>query len=192
VARGTFRIYLGAAPGVGKTFAMLSEGNRRAERGTQVLIGHLNTRGRARTEEQQGSLPSCPLEHVIDRHPSVVLIDDIAERDRWRQVDQILGAGIDVVATMNVQHIASLADVVQRVTGKTVDDVVPDAFVRSADQVELVDISPEALRRRLAHGNVFPASEVDAELADYFRPGNLAALRELALLWVADRVDRDL
>ena len=151
MARGTFRLYLGAAPGVGKTYAMLSEGNRRAARGTTVVIGHLNTRGRAKTIEQVGILTTAPITGMIEQKPEVVLVDDIAEANRWQLVDQILEAGIDVVATMNVQHIASLADVVHRVTGRSVDEVVPDSFVRSADQVELVDISPEALRRRLAH-----------------------------------------
>lgn len=192
MARGTFRIYLGAAPGVGKTYAMLGEGNRRAARGADVVIGHLQTRGRHLTEAQVGALPTVPLDAVIARHPAVVLVDDLAGPGRWRQVEAILDAGIDVISTMNVQHIASLADVVERITGVSTTDTVPDAFVRSADQVELVDLSPEALRRRLAHGNVYPAEDVDSALADFFRPGNLAALRELALLWVADRVDREL
>ena len=212
MARGILRIYLGAAPGVGKTYAMLDEGARRRERQTDVVIGVVETHGRPQTAARAAGLEIVPprlgdrdgvtvgeldLDRVIARRPQVVLVDDLAHTNapggrhakRWQDVDELLDAGIDVIATVNVQHLDSLVDVVEQITGTAEPDTVPDSFVRHADQIELVDMSPEALRRRLAHGNVYPADAVDAALADFFRPGNLAALRELALLWVADRVE---
>lgn len=210
--RGSLRIYLGAAPGVGKTFAMLNEGRRRAQRGTDVVVGYVETHGRARTAEQLGDLEVVPrrrmtyrgsefdemdLDAVLARRPELALVDELAHTNvggsrngkRWQDVEELLAAGIDVVTTVNVQHLASLNDVVERITGVVQRETVPDDVVRSAQQIELVDMTPEALRRRLAHGNVYAAEKVDAALTNYFRPGNLAALRELALLWVADRVD---
>jgi len=210
--RGLLRIYLGAAPGVGKTYAMLDEGQRRRERNTDVVIGVIDAHGRPQTAARTVGLEVVPprvvdgahgpiheldVAAIIDRAPRVVLVDDLAHSNapgsrhakRWQDVNELLDHGIDVVTTVNVQHLDSMLDVVERITGQREADTVPDSFVRSADQIELVDMSPEALRRRLAHGNVFPADTVDAALADWFRPGNLAALRELALLWVADRVE---
>ena len=210
--RGTLRIYLGAAPGVGKTFAMLNEGRRRRERGADVVVGLVETHGRARTFEQIGDLEVVPrrvvqhrgatldemdVEAILARRPSLVLVDELAHTNapgsrhdkRWRDVDDLLGAGIDVIGTLNIQHLESLHDVVERITGVRQRETIPDQAVRTADQIELVDMAPEALRRRLAHGNVYGADKIDAALANYFRPGNLAALRELALLWVADQVD---
>ncbi|HAP76636.1 MAG TPA: histidine kinase [Acidimicrobiaceae bacterium] len=215
MARGVLRIYLGAAPGVGKTYAMLNEGRRRAARGADVVIAVVETHGRARTLEQIGDLPIVPrrsvqyrgatfeemdVDAVIARAPQVALVDELAHTNtpgmrnerRWQDVVALLDAGIDVVSTVNVQHLESLNDVVERITGVVQRETVPDAVVRNADQIELVDMSPEALRRRLAHGNVYPPERVDTALANYFRPGNLAALRELALLWVADRVEESL
>lgn len=215
MARGTLRIYLGAAPGVGKTYAMLNEGYRRAERGVDVVVGFVETHGRPQTIQQLRSLEVVPrttvshrgatfeeldVDAVLARRPSLLLVDELAHTNapgmrhekRWQDVDQLLAAGIDVVSTVNVQHLESLNDVVLRITGIAQRETVPDSFVRSADQIELVDMSPEALRRRLAHGNVYRPEKVDAALANYFRPGNLAALRELALLWVADRVEDSL
>jgi two-component system sensor histidine kinase KdpD len=215
VARGILRIYLGAAPGVGKTFAMLNEGVRRAARGTEVVVGFVETHGRVNTAEQIAGLDVLPrrsvpyrdstfeemdLDAVLALHPDLVLVDELAHTNtpgmrhekRWQDVDVLLAAGIDVISTVNVQHLESLNDVVQRITGVSQRETVPDSFVRQADQIELVDMSPEALRRRMAHGNIYPAEKVDAALANYFRPGNLGALRELALLWVADRVDESL
>jgi two-component system, OmpR family, sensor histidine kinase KdpD len=213
--RGKLRIYLGAAPGVGKTFAMLNEGRRRLARGTDVVVGLVETHGRANTAAQVGDLEVVPrrkLVHrgrefeemdtdaVIERRPQVVLIDELAHTNvpgsrhekRWQDIDEILDAGIDVVSTLNIQHLESVNDVVEQITGVTQHETIPDAVVRAAEQVELADMTPEALRRRMAHGNIYPAERVDAALANYFRPGNLAALRELALLWVADRVDASL
>ncbi|MDO8363252.1 MAG: DUF4118 domain-containing protein [Actinomycetota bacterium] len=215
MARGTLRIYLGAAPGVGKTYAMLNEGNRRAARGADVVVGYVETHQRAQTKAQIGDLEVIPrisvthrdagfeemdLDALLARKPAVALVDELAHTNapgvrntkRWQDVEELLAAGIDVISTVNVQHLESLNDVVQRITGIVQRETVPDAFVRSADQIELVDMSPEALRRRMAHGNVYPPEKVDAALANYFRQGNLAALRELALLWVADRVEESL
>ncbi|MEQ1873011.1 MAG: DUF4118 domain-containing protein [Ilumatobacteraceae bacterium] len=212
MARGTFRIYLGAAPGVGKTYAMLNEGRRRAHRGTDVVIGYVETHERPQTIEQMGDLELIPrqqvayrdsmfeemdLDAILRRHPAVVLVDELAHTNtpgvrhtkRWEDVEELLAAGIDVISTVNIQHLESLNDVVHRITGVAQRETVPDSFVRQADQIELVDMSPEALRRRMAHGNIYKAAKVDAALANYFRPGNLGALRELALLWVADRVE---
>src|SRR4051795_1563203 len=215
VDRGSLRIYLGAAPGVGKTFAMLGEAHRRASRGTDVVIGLVETHGRRRTAEQLEGLEVLPrrqvthrgvtlseldVEAVLRRHPQVVAIDELAHTNvpgsrnpkRWQDVDEILGAGIDVLTTVNIQHLESLNDVVEQITGVVQQETVPDAVVRRAGQIELVDMTPEALRRRMAHGNVYPLDRIDAALGNYFRVGNLTALRELALLWLADRVDEGL
>ena len=215
MARGTLRIYLGAAPGVGKTYAMLSEGWRRAERGSDVVVGYVETHGRIQTAQQlrdlevvprmqvshrNSTFPEMDIDALLARRPTMALVDELAHSNtpgmrnakRWQDVEELLAAGIDVISTVNVQHLESLNDVVLRITGVAQRETVPDAFVRSADQIELVDMSPEALRRRMAHGNVYQAEKVDAALANYFRPGNLAALRELALLWVADRVEDSL
>ncbi|MBM7804982.1 two-component system sensor histidine kinase KdpD [Geodermatophilus bullaregiensis] len=213
--RGTLRIYLGAAPGVGKTYAVLGEARRRSSRGTDVVVGLVETHDRPHTVEQLDGLEILPraeithrgvtrteldVEAVLTRRPEVVVIDELAHTNapgachakRWEDIDQVLGAGISVLTTVDVQHLESLNDVVEQITGVRPRETVPDAVVRRADQIELIDMSPEALRRRLAHGNVYPAEEIDAALADYFRIGNLAALRELALLWLADRVDEGL
>ncbi|MDQ4116793.1 MAG: universal stress protein, partial [Actinomycetota bacterium] len=208
-ARGELRIHLGAAPGVGKTYAMLGEARRRVERGTDVVVGVVETHGRARTAALLDGLEVLPrrradggpgdldVEAVLARRPEVVLVDELAHTNapggrhakRWQDVEDLLDAGIDVLSTVNVQHLESLGDVVERITGVRRRETVPDEVVRRADQLELVDITPEALRRRLAHGNVYAAEKVDAALANYFTVSNLTALRELALLWVADEVD---
>jgi two-component system sensor histidine kinase KdpD len=210
--RGELRIYLGAAPGVGKTFAMLGEARRRAERGADVVVGLVETHGREKTAELLNGLEIVPrrtLVHrghefeemdtdaILARRPEVAVVDELAHTNvpgsrnakRWQDIDELLAAGIDVLSTVNVQHLESLNDVVQRITGVPQQETVPDEVVRKAEQIELVDITPEALRRRLAHGNVYPAQRIDAALGNYFRVGNLNALRELALLWVADQVD---
>ncbi|MFV0286051.1 MAG: ATP-binding protein [Demequina sp.] len=211
-ARGRLTVYLGAAPGVGKTFAMLDEAERRKLRGTDVVIGLVETHGRAATEEKIGDLEVIPrrvFEHrgvtladldvdaVIARAPDVALVDELAHTNapgavrpkRWQDVMVLLDAGIDVVTTVNVQHLASLVDDVQAITGVRQRETVPDQVVREADQIQLVDLSPQHLRRRLAHGNIYRAEQVDASLGKYVREGNLTALRELALLWLADRED---
>ncbi len=210
--RGRLRVYLGAAPGVGKTYAMLDEGHRRAERGTDVVVAYVETHRRPRTADKLEGLPVLPrrqvayreaafeemdLDAVLARAPEVALVDELAHTNipgsahekRWQDVEQLLEAGIDVVSTVNVQHLESLNDVVQAITGVPQRETVPDSVVRAADQVELVDMSPESLRRRMAHGNIYAPEKVDAALGNYFRVGNLTALRELALLWLADSVD---
>lgn len=212
MTRGILRIYIGAAPGVGKTFAMLGEGRRRHERGTDVVVGIVETHGRARTEAEIGELEIVPrrtieyrdatfeemdVDAVLARRPAVALIDEYAHTNvpgsrnakRWQDVEELLAAGITVITTLNVQHLESLNDVVEQITDVKQRETIPDAIVRRADQIELVDMDPEAIRRRLAHGNIYPAERIDTALANYFRAGNLGALRELALLWVADRVD---
>jgi two-component system sensor histidine kinase KdpD len=215
MARGMLRIYLGAAPGVGKTYAMLNEGCRRMGRGTDVVVGFVEPHGRPNTAAQVRDLEVVPrrsldykgksfeemdVDAVLERKPKVALVDELAHTNvpgsrnakRWQDIEELLGAGIDVISTVNIQHLESLNDVVEAITGISQRETVPDSWVRGADQIEIVDMTPEALRRRMAHGNVYPADQVDTALANYFRPGNLAALRELALLWVADRVEEGL
>ncbi|MFD5655727.1 MULTISPECIES: ATP-binding protein [unclassified Streptomyces] len=212
MGRGKLRIYLGAAPGVGKTYAMLSEAHRRVERGTDCVVAFVEHHGRARTEVMLRGLEQVPrreveyrgaafteldLDAVLARAPRVALVDELAHTNvpgvrnakRWQDVEELLAAGIDVVSTVNIQHLESLGDVVESITGVRQRETVPDEVVRRADQIELVDMSPQALRRRMAHGNIYQPDKVDAALSNYFRPGNLTALRELALLWVADRAD---
>jgi two-component system sensor histidine kinase KdpD len=216
MSRGVLRVYLGAAPGVGKTYAMLDEGRRRNERGSaDVVVGLVETHDRPKTIAQLAGLEIVPrktleyrgqvfeemdVDAILERHPAVALVDELAHSNvpgsrnakRWQDIEELLDAGINVISTVNIQHLESLNDVVQRITGIPQRETVPDEVVRAADQIELVDMSPEALRRRMAHGNVYSADRIDTALANYFRIGNLAALRELALLWVADRVDENL
>jgi two-component system, OmpR family, sensor histidine kinase KdpD len=210
--RGELRIYLGAAPGVGKTFAMLGEAHRRLERGTDLVAAVIETHGRKKTAElldgievipprfvdyRGGCFPELDVEAVLARHPQVVLVDELAHTNtpgsknpkRWQDIDELLAAGITVISTVNVQHLESLNDVVAQITGIEQQETVPDDVVRAAAQIELVDITPEALRRRLSHGNVYAPERIDAALTNYFRRGNLTALREIALLWLADQVD---
>ncbi len=213
--RGRLRIYLGAAPGVGKTYKMLGEARRRRERGTDVVVGFVETHGREHTAAMLDGLEVVPrqiidhrgasfteldLDALLARRPEVALVDELAHTNvpgsrnakRWQDVDELLGAGIDVISTVNIQHLESINDVVEKITGVPQRETVPDRVVRAADQIELVDMAPEALRRRMAHGNVYAVDKVDAALGNYFRIGNLSALRELALLWLADRVDAGL
>jgi two-component system, OmpR family, sensor histidine kinase KdpD len=214
-ARGQLRIYLGSAAGVGKTYAMLCEAHRRSERGTDVVVAFVETHGRPHTAALIEGLEVIPrrrldyrgtsfeemdVDAVLARRPEVALVDEFAHTNvpgsrnekRWQDVEELLEAGIDVISNVNIQHLSSLNDVVEKITGVPQRETVPDAVVRAADQVELVDMTPEALRRRMAHGNIYPAEKIDAALTHYFRAGNLAALRELALLWLADRVDEGL
>jgi two-component system sensor histidine kinase KdpD len=210
--RGRLTVYLGAAPGVGKTYAMLGEAKRRCERGTDVVVGYVETHGREQTAAQLEGLEVMPraevsyrgttftemdVDAIIARRPAVVLVDELAHTNvpgsrhqkRAEDVAELRAAGLDVITTVNIQHLESLNDEVERITGVRQRETVPDEVVRTADQIQLVDMAPDALRRRMAHGNVYKAENVDASLTSYFRVGNLTALRELALLWLADRVD---
>ena len=213
--RGRLRVYLGAAPGVGKTYDMLGEGQRRAGRGTDVVIAFVEDYGRPLTRRMAEGLEQVPrrtvlyrgcsftemdVDAVLARQPQVALVDELAHTNipdsrhdkRWQDVEELLQAGIDVISTVNIQHLESLNDVVEHITGVRQRETVPDDVVRAADQIELVDMSAEALRRRMAHGNIYPADKIDVALHHYFRAGNLTALREIALLWSADRVEEAL
>jgi two-component system, OmpR family, sensor histidine kinase KdpD len=215
-AAGHFRIYLGSAPGVGKTYAMLSEGQRRRGRGADVVAGLVESYGRPLTEglihgleviprktaDYRGTcLEEMDLDAVLRRHPEVALVDELAHTNvpgsgphgkRWQDVLDILKAGIDVIATVNIQHLESVADEVEHMTGAKVGERVPDWVVRKADQIELIDSSPEQLRRRMLHGNIYPKDKVPQALTHFFRTDNLIALRELALRFVADESDEEL
>ncbi len=215
MARGRLRIYLGAAPGVGKTYEMLMEGHRRAQQGADCVIGFVEPHGRRATAAlveglevvprrlmpyRGAELPEMDLDAVLARQPQVALVDELAHTNapgsrhakRWQDVEDLLDAGIDVVSTLNIQHLESLNDVVAEMTGVRQRETLPDAVARRADELELVDLSPEALRRRMVAGDIYPADRIDAALTHFFRPGNLTGLRELALLWLADRVDEGL
>ena len=213
---GHFRIYLGAAAGVGKTYAMLNEGHRRRDRGTDVVIGFVECHGRKLTDEMIGDLEVVPrtkveyrgsvleemdLDAVLARHPQVALVDELAHTNvpgsgknekRWQDVLDVLAVGIDVITTVNIQHLESIADEVEQMTGVRVRERVPDWVVRKANQIELVDSSPEQLRRRMLHGNIYPKERVPLALSSFFRTDNLTALRELALRFLADETDEEL
>ena len=213
---GRFRIYMGAVAGVGKTFAMLDEGWRRYHRGADVVVGFVETHGRPRTAELIRDLEVVPrkvvdyrgsqfeemdLEAVLARRPELALVDELAHTNvpgsgphekRWEDVLELIDAGIAVITTVNVQHLESVADAVERMTGTRVHERVPDWVVRRADQLELIDSSPEALRRRMVHGNIYPAEKVPDALTHFFRSENLVALRELALRFVADETEEEL
>lgn len=214
-ARGRLRIVLGMAPGVGKTYTMLMEGHRRKERGTDVVIGFVETYGRPQTIQAIGDLEGVPrkkveyqgvtleemdTEAVIRRHPAVALVDELAHTNapeskhpkRWQDVEDLLDSGITVITTLNVQHLESLADVVERITGAPVRERIPDAVVDQASDIELVDMSPHALRQRISHGKVYPPERAEQALHQFFREGNLMALRELALRKVSETVEDDL
>jgi two-component system, OmpR family, sensor histidine kinase KdpD len=213
--RGTLRVYLGAAPGVGKTYKMLEEGHRRADRGTDVVIGLVETHNRKATQMLVSGLDVLPrktveyrgstfaemdIDAILARHPAVVLVDELAHTNipgsrndkRWQDVAELLDAGISVITTLNIQHIESLNDVVEAITKVPQRETIPDEIVRHASQIELVDMTAEALRSRMSHGNIYAPDKVNAALGNYFRIGNLTALRELALLWLADKVDDQL
>ena len=213
---GRFRIYLGVAAGAGKTFAMLDEGQRRRQRGADVVIGFVECHGRPVTEARMAGLETVPrqvveyrgtrfeemdLDGVLARRPEVALVDELAHTNlpgsgrhdkRWQDVLELLDNGISVITTVNIQHLESIADAVERITEARVRERVPDWVVRRANQIELVDSSPEQLRRRMLHGNIYPAEQVPQALAHFFRAGNLAVLRELALRFLADETEEGL
>lgn len=197
--RGVVRVYLGAAPGVGTTFAMLAEGRRRAARGADVVVGAVDTHGRGRTgallegiEQVPGADGVVDVETVLQRAPRVVLVDDLAgvggprhePGSRWRDVERLAAAGIDVVSTLWVGHIESQRDVVERITGRTQEASVPDSFLANVAQVELVDMTPEALRRRLAHGNIYAPDQIDSSV------WRCSPVREMSGSWRPRRVGR--
>lgn len=215
MSTGRLRVYLGAAPGVGKTYAMLEEGHRLRMSGRDVVIGYVEPHARADTVAMIGDLEIVPrrrveyrgatfeemdLEAVLQRAPEVALVDELAHTNipgssnpkRWQDVETLLAAGIDVLSTLNIQHLESLNDVVYEITDIVQRETIPDAVVRRADEIELVDLTQEGIRERMASGKIYPAERIDAALGNYFRPGNLGALRELALSWTADRVDEAL
>ncbi|GLV56166.1 hypothetical protein KDH_30090 [Dictyobacter sp. S3.2.2.5] len=213
--RGRLRVYLGASAGVGKTYAMLNEGRRRKERGSDVVIGYVETHKREQTRSQIGDLEIIPRQTIaykgvqleemdttaiIARHPEIVLIDELAHTNvagsqhhkRYQDVMDILEAGIDVVTTLNVQHLESLNDLVESITGVRVRETLPDRILDQADEVELIDIAPYALRQRMKHGNIYPPERIEPALKNFFREGNLTALRELALRLTANKAESQL
>ena len=213
-ASGHLRIYLGYAPGAGTTCALLSEGRRRAEHGIDVVVAHVETHGRPHTQALLEGLEVIPpvivpyrgtavmemdVGAVLARSPQVALVDDFAHRNvpgarhawRWQDAAALLAAGIEVISTVSIGHLDSLADVVAKITGATPRQRVPDPAVRAADEVEMVDLAPEALRDRMARGLIYSPPEAEAALGAWFQTGNLSALRELALLWLAATLASD-
>jgi two-component system, OmpR family, sensor histidine kinase KdpD len=214
-SRGIFKLFLGYAPGVGKTFGMLSEATRRQSRGEDVVIGVVETHGRKGVEELVNTIEAVPrkkieykgtvfeemdVDAILARHPQVVLVDELAHtnipgskhRKRYEDVQELLAANIDVVSTLNIQHIESIAPVVRSITGVTVRETVPDWVPLTAAETVMVDLTPEALQNRMKRGDVYSTEKVERSLKNFFRRGNLIALRELALRQVAEQVDRSL
>jgi two-component system, OmpR family, sensor histidine kinase KdpD len=213
--RGRLRVYLGMAPGVGKTYKMLEEAHRRLDRGTDLVVGFVETHGRQRTADLLTGLEVVPrrrieyrgvvidemdTDAVIARGPAVAIVDELAHTNvpgsprekRWQDVELIRDAGIDVISTCNVQHLESVADAVATITGAPVNERLPDAELGEADEIELVDMSPHALRQRMRHGNVYPPERTQVALERFFTEANLTALRELALRFVSGQVDAEL
>lgn len=212
--RGRLKIYLGFAAGVGKSYKMLEEANRRCERGQDVVIGFIETHGRAGTVAQLGGLEQVPrktISHrgvsfeemdtdaIIARRPQICIVDELAHTNvpgsphqkRWQDVEVLLDAGITVLSAVNVQHLESLNDTVFDITGIRVRETVPDRILREADEVTIVDITPRALVNRLKRGDIYKPEKVESALGNFFREGNLSALREIALREVAREVDDD-
>lgn len=213
--RGMLKIFLGYAPGVGKTYAMLNEANRRLKRGQDIVIGYVENHGREETNQQIGDVPVLPrkkitynnvemeeldVEAVLRRKPDIVLIDELAHtnvpgsknKKRYEDVMEILQAGINVVSTLNIQHLESLNDVVFQITGIRVNETIPDKILQHADEVVVVDLTPDALQNRMRRGGVYNPEKVPQALKNFFRKGNLNALRELVLRQAAEEVDEDL
>jgi two-component system sensor histidine kinase KdpD len=213
--RGIFKLFLGYAPGVGKTFSMLSEAHRRKSRGEDVVIGVVETHGRKRIAELAQQLEAVPrkqieykgtmfeemdVDAILARRPAVALVDELAHtnipgskhRKRYEDVQEILAAGIDIISTLNIQHIESIAPTVRAITGVTIRETVPDWVPLSASETVMVDLTPEALQNRMRRGDVYGQDKVEQSLKNFFRRGNLIALRELALRQVAEQVDRSL
>jgi two-component system, OmpR family, sensor histidine kinase KdpD len=212
---GVFKLFLGYAPGVGKTFSMLSEAIRRHSRGEDIVIGVVESHGRKATAELAAQLESVPrkkieykgtifdemdVDAILARNPRVVLVDELAHTNvegskhpkRYQDVLELLDAGIDVLSTMNIQHLESITPTVQSITGITVRETVPDWVLKRVGEVVMSDLTPEALQNRMRRGDIYPLDRVGRALGNFFRPGNLIALRELALRQVAQEVDRSL
>jgi two-component system sensor histidine kinase KdpD len=212
---GVLKVFLGYAPGVGKTYTMLSEANRRRRRGQDVVIGFVETHRRKPIEELASTLEQVPkrqlnykgvmfeemdVDAILARAPGVVLVDELAHtniegskhRKRYEDVMELLAARIDVLSTMNIQHMDSVAPMVQSITGIAVRETVPDWVLKRAGEVVMVDLTPEALQNRMRRGDIYPQETIERALGNFFRSGNLIALRELALRQVAEAVDRDL
>ena len=213
--RGTLKIFLGYAPGVGKTYAMLNEANRRSKYGQDIVIGYVENHGRPETDKQIGALEIMPRKKIVynnvemteldvgavlKRRPETVLIDELAHtnvpgsgnRKRYEDVLEIIEHGINVISTLNIQHLESLNDVVFQITGIRVNETLPDWILQKADEVVVVDLTPDALQNRLRRGNVYKQEKVQQALKNFFRKGNLNALRELVLRQAAEDVDEDL
>ena len=213
--QGVFKLFLGYAPGVGKTYSMLSEAIRRQSRGEDVVIGVIETHGRAATKELAGRLETVPrkkldykgtmfeemdVDGILARRPQVVLVDELAHtnidgskhRKRFEDVFELLDNHIDVLSTMNVQHLESVTPLVHKITGIVVRETVPDWVLQRVDEIVLSDVTPEALQTRMRRGDIYPKERVDRALGNFFRPSNLIALREIALRHVAQVVDRSL
>jgi len=212
---GVLKVFLGYAPGVGKTYTMLSEANRRKRRGQDVVVGFVETHGRKPIEELASTLEPVPrrrinykgvvfeemdVDAILARAPGVVLVDELAHtniegskhRKRYEDVMELLAAKIDVLSTINIQHLDSIAPLVQSITGIPVRETVPDWVLKRAGEVVMVDLTPEALQNRMRRGDIYPPETIERALGNFFRAGNLIALRELALRQVAEAVDRDL
>lgn len=213
--RGALKIFLGYAPGVGKTYAMLNEANRRLQYGQDIVVGYVENHGRLETDAQIGKLPIIPrkkipyngvqleemdLDAVVARHPLTVLVDELAHTNapgskhekRYEDVLEILDHGINVITTLNIQHLESLNDVMFQITGIKVNETVPDRIVQDANEVVVVDLTPDALQNRLRRGSIYKTEKVPQALKNFFRKGNLNALRELVLRQTAEEVDEDL
>jgi two-component system sensor histidine kinase KdpD len=211
--RGHLKIYLGATPGAGKTFAMLNEGRHLLEQGHDVMVGFVETYQRPMTVAALAGLPTLPrikvayrgteledmdLDALLARRPEIALVDELAHTNapglrnpkRWQDIEELRAAGIEVITSLNVQHVESVKDLVENVTGIPVRETVPDRELDGADEIQFIDIAPEALRKRMRHGNIYAPEKVDTALANFFRHGNLAAMRQIGLRLVADSMAR--
>jgi two-component system, OmpR family, sensor histidine kinase KdpD len=213
IRRGRLKVFLGATPGAGKTYAMLREAHQLVLHGHDLAVGYVETYNRPRTVELLEGLEVIPrirvpyrgtvleemdLDAVLRRMPEIALVDELAHTNvpgvrhekRWQDVEEMRAAGIDVITTVNVQHVESVKDLVEKVTGITVRETVPDKELDGADEIQFIDITPEALRKRMRHGNIYAREKVETALANFFRPQNLAAMRQIGLRLVADSMAR--
>lgn len=213
--RGQLKIFLGYAPGVGKTYSMLNEGNRRLQKGEDIVVGYVEDHNRVETKAQIKDLPIVPrrkvdykgitleemdLDAIIKRKPSMVIVDELAHtnipgcrnKKRWEDVEEILNHGIHVLTTVNIQHVESLNNIVEEITDVKVRETVPDKILQEAKEIMVIDLPPNSLRNRLKDGRVYRAENIKRSLENFFTKGNLTALRELALREAANEVDHTL